>query len=834
MMTPMRSEPVACWAPATRVGRWLPACALVLALSVVWLFAGERGYFYSHVLHDRNTAKNMALVRNLSAQHGFLFHSKRRRADGSVRYELYNRFPLGGFVLTKLAIAPFEGDFAAQLAAARALMLAFFCAAAVFAYLGLARLVGRGVALGATLLAFSSYHMLLYSDAVSNETSPDLFALMLVFHGMVLFEVEGTKRKRRRFWELVGRVVAALLLGWHVYGLLLPYLLFVAVREARAAGRGAGDGATMVGRVGAAAVGALRGRAVLLGALALLFGAGELGYNLAREHMALGGQRALAELPTVGSMFRRTGLREEAGERPWLAYPRWQLQRIGAASVPFALSGGADWDEFAWRASEPLLFWTGLVATFAALAGVAVWRGPRAPPAALALAGFGWTLLVPEHMMLPADQYETMFHVGVPLCLFAALLLLARRLWRPAPGVCAAAAAVIFAASTVALDLRQRDAGEAGVEHAQMAEFDAVAKMIRGRSVWVSTRTEAMDRFVKDRRLVDFYMAGSFVFYADRLAASDREAISALDFVLAFERYDIPELLTPEHRSVFLYRAGADAGAVLAAWREARREERRRLLALTPVARTEWDIYVVPAGGGPGGSGGEKAIRRRAELAYLKAPCTAADTKGFFQLRFTPVGGKAPWGRRMEFESRDFFFHWDGSIVDDKCLMHMPLPAWPVAAAYANQIHPTAGVPSWKAVFRLDVERLRNAFRALRGEPPVARGGFDVYLGRGDKDRNMLRYARVPCVPADMRRRFFLHLVPDAVSALPAASRRRGFANLDFDFGEHGALFDGACFAMLPLPDYDGARVYTGQLDADAGIPAWQVEFALNPAPASR
>ncbi len=798
-------------------GRWrrrLPVCGLLLALSTVWVFIGERNFFYSHVDHDKNTAKNMALVRNLSAERGFLFHSKARRADGSVSYRLYNRFPIGVFVLTKLAITPFEGDLSAQLAAARAVMLAFFCAAAVLAYLGLARLVGsRAVALGATLLGFSSYHLLLYGDAVSNEMSPDLFAVMLVFHGVVLFEVEGGKR---RFWELAARVCVALLLGWHVYGLLLPYLAFVAVREAVGAWHtGAGGAASAARRLAAAVAGVLRGRAVMLAALALLFGAGMLGYNLAREHAALDGRRTLAELPSARSMLLRTGLGEtkyaDAEDRQWPAFPRWQFHRVGAVSVPFALSGDADLDEFAWRDSEaPMLFWIGVIATVGTLAGFAVFRGPKGPLAALALTGFVWALLVPHNVAWVSHQYETMFHVGVPLCLFAALLFLVRRLWRPAPAICAALAVVVFVASNIALGLRQRDAGEAHAQRAQTAEFESAAKTIGGGSVWVHAHTQALNRFVNQRHFVNFYMAGNFL-HIGRLDLFDDKTIGALDFVLAFERYDIPALLTPEHRLVFLYRAGTEAGAVLAAMRQAQREEHGRLGALTPAARTTWDIHIAPAGA-PG---------RGAELAYFKASCTFDDTKGMFRLRVAALGGKAPWGHARELERRGFFFHEHGTMMDDKCVMRVPLPAWPAAAAYAEQLRPAGDVASWRVAFQLDVDRLRDAFHALPEEMPAARGAFDVYLRDG-----VLRYMRAPCAAADVRRRFFLHLVSNA--------GRQSFANLDFDFGEHGALFDGVCLAMLTLPDSNIGRVRTGQVDADAGGEAWRVELAGDAVAAGR
>ena len=807
---------------------WLPPCGLLLALSTVFLFAGERDHFYSYNLHDSNTAKNMALAKNLSARRGFLFLNMRQRADGTVRYALYNRFPIGTFVLIKLAIAPFEGDFAAQLVAARMLMLAFFCAAAALAYLALARLVGsRVVALGATLLAFSSYHLLHYADAVSNEMSVDLFAVMLVFHGMVLFRGDGAPDARGeegRFWQLVGKVCAALLLGWHVYGLLLPFLVLGAVREAAAAWRGSGAAPRkLVWRLRAAAGHVLRGRSVLLGALALLFGTGVLGYNLAREHAALGGKRAVAELPSVRSMLARTGLRETGAssseDLAWPTFLKRQFHRVGATCVPFALSGGVEFDELAWQASAaPWLFYAGMAATLGCFAGLALFRRPRSPPAALALAGFGWAFLVPASTAWSAHQFETMFHVGVPLCLFAAVLLAARRVLRGRVATIGAAASLlIFAKSSVALGLRHLDDGAAQAQRQRMAEFDAIAKTIRGRSVWVATHRRVLDRFLKNSATIDFFTAGSFVHYPQTLDAGDPDFVGTLDFALAFERYSAPALLTPEHGSVFLYEAGAKAAAVLAARRDARRREYRRLNSLAPVARSGFDIHVVP-----GGATGRQAP----ELAYLKASCRADDTAGRFYLRVVPADADLPWGARLGFDRRDFFFLGHGVMVDGGCMMRVPLPEWAVANVVTGQFPPAGAEASWHAAFRLDVDRLRGVLRAARAEAPSARSAFDLYLA-GALRGGVLRYVREPCAPEDVRRRFFLHVVPDAVSALPTARRPSGFANLDFEFGEHGALVDEACVAMLTLPDYNIARVRTGQFDADAGV-AWQVELAAD------
>ena len=254
---PLRSGQITSWYAGRwrRLWRWaqprpaaLPLALLVLALSTLFLFGGDREYFYrggnhdwnsSKVLgrfaggalgdvhdgnHDWNSSKVLALVANWSFRHNLVrFFHQSRDADGSLIYgELYNRFPPGGFVLIKLAILPFgDTDFRAQIYTARMLMLLLFCGAAVLAYHSLARITGsRWDALTATLLAFSSFYLLYYADQIFTEVTIDLFAVMLAFHGMVIFVQEG------RFRQLLVKSCVALLLGWHGYAFLLPFIVF--------------------------------------------------------------------------------------------------------------------------------------------------------------------------------------------------------------------------------------------------------------------------------------------------------------------------------------------------------------------------------------------------------------------------------------------------------------------------------------------------------------------------------------------------------------------------------------------------------------------------------
>ena len=95
---------------------------------------------------------------------------------------------------------------------------------------------------------------------------------------------------------------------------------------------------------------------------------------------------------------------------------------------------------------------------------------------------------------------------------------------------------------------------------------------------------------------------------------------------------------------------------------------------------------------------------------------------------------------------------------------------------------------------------------------PAARSDFALYI-----QDNRLLYLRESCAAADTAAGFFLHIVPEDVTALPADRRAAGFAHRDFDFARWGGPFDGKCLAAVPLPDYPIAAIRTGQ----AGI--WEV-----------
>ena len=194
---------------------------LLAALATLFLPNPDRGLFHRPGLHNGISANHLIVAANMSPARRFAgVEFLTLDKQGAPSYDPYNRFPPGGYLLIKLAMLPFLDDLEARIYAARMLMLVFFAGTAILAQLALVRLTANPwAALTAVFLAFSSYDCLYQSDLVATEAWPALFGVMLTFHGMVVFVQEG------RFRQLLVKACLALLLGWQVLGLLLPFVV---------------------------------------------------------------------------------------------------------------------------------------------------------------------------------------------------------------------------------------------------------------------------------------------------------------------------------------------------------------------------------------------------------------------------------------------------------------------------------------------------------------------------------------------------------------------------------------------------------------------------------
>ena len=505
----------------------LPLLLLLLALSTVFLFGHhDREYFYRPGHHDGISVHYMAVSANLSPEHNFLmFFWETLDGDGARVYAPYSRFPIGGHALIKLVILPFSSSLTQQIYAARMLMLLFFVGAAVLAYLAVFRLASnRWTALTATLLAFSSYYCLYYNDSVSTEGVMDFFGVMLTFHGMVLFVQEG------RFRQLLVKACVALLLGWHVYALLLPFIVFGAAGEL-----------FRTSEHRRPVVALLSSPYLLLGMSSVFFGTLLLGFNLASEYFAMNAT-SVAELSTVKSMLKRFGLNETfnttyADRLAWLPFLKTQFSRVGGMSLPYLLSGYSP-------GTPPVL--PGIAAAFvvlgACLAGLARHGRHRLLMATLAVSGFCWALPM-RHNTFTHD-FESLFYIGIPLVFYCLILQHVHRLYgdRLAAGL-SVAALLVFVLSSFQMSHIGRDE-DAAIGKEVVADFEVIRRLTTGQTVTV-TKPVNDDGFDEVPWSTMYYLGGSVI-----VTNRDRDLA---DFLVTDERLDGMGLLTPQNRRVFLY-----------------------------------------------------------------------------------------------------------------------------------------------------------------------------------------------------------------------------------------------------------------------------------------
>ncbi len=760
----------------------LPLLLLLLALPAAFIFGEGRSYLMRH--YDSTSASSLTQAANLSPQHNFLLFYRQTLDDGGrLAYEPYSRYPIGGYALIKLAILPFDDSLTAQIYAARLLMLVFFAAAVILAWLSLSRIVGDGwVALAATLLPFAAYPTLFFNTMVG-EAMFHLFGIMLAFHGMVVFEQEG------RFRQLLVKSCFALLLGWHVYALLLSFITLGLARQLFSRRLVPVDADIVppspsplhplkerAGRL-------LRSRYLLLGVVTLLFGMGLLAFNLGNEYLSYNGKRAFNDLPTVRSALFRFGADAErniayTSSLSWPNYLEEQLYRINLMSFPYAL---ADWlDLLGHRPSMPLP-WQSVgifILVVGGCLGALLWGGQRMLLATLALFGVLWAVAMRN--LVAFHPFEGIFYIGIPLVLFSVGLgRLCRQLRsRIVPGLAngAAAGLAIIAAALFILSAYQvkdsyYDPAFAEFHAEVVSDFEVIRELTPGKVVFVAVpqALETLKRFAGVREGIHYYLSGSVILFAHQESNYDRA-----DFVITGRREPGPALLTPGNKRMFLYDRAGYTG------------QYGSLVSGEPTARGEFDLYL-----------------RGNALTYLKEPCAREDTAGRFALHLNTRDKFAlPMERwRYGFDNLDFNFDDYGTLFDGKCLITVPLPDY-----HITEIRTGRGSKQ-RTRFPVDyTDEYRDAYPFIADGEPLRRAVFDLYL---QNDR--LYYLKDPCLPADTAARFFLHFVPVNVADLPLERQQHGTDNRDFDFAQRGERFDGKCLARVTLPDYPVHEIRTGQ-----------------------
>ena len=751
-----------------------PLLLLLLALSTVFLFGNDRSYFYRAGGHTEITGNHMAVAANLSPAHNFLgFYRQTLDADGAPTYQPYNRFPIGGYALIKLAMLPFWDDLSAQLYAARLLMLLFFAATAVLAYLSLARLTAhRWIALTATLLTFSSSYCLYYNDMVATEECPDLFGVFLVFHGMVLFVQEG------RFRQLLVKTCLALLLGWHVYALLLP---FVVLGLAGALVKAVRGGINSLGHLTHVTTLLLRSRYLVLGVVALLFGTAVLSVNFANEYFALNGATGLTDLPSVQSMLRRTGQNEalnalKARQLAWPSFLKSQFYRIGGMSLPFSLTGH-DVRDPELGAPLGLQHVLGIVVFCTCLIGLAFVRR-QILWATLVLSGFCWGL--PMRHSTYVHNFESLFYIGLPLVLFSLMLLSIHRLvgHRPVIGL-SVATLMVFVLSGFQMARVGPTAEAAERQKSLMADLEVIRKLTAGKVViFHASRGFGPVRYALAGN-------GTMILIPRQLPLPSNNPpppskSRSIDFIISPYRHE-ETVLTPENRHLFLYDATHARN-----WRIDPIPEGAEALLHAAYREHAIDVYL--------SDNRLYYVRRprRDVAAFLDLP-TPMVGKPFQARLSTPLPHTRPWQWERGSNTNGWDTVADGSSPSDQ---YVPTAA-DVGARLRAHVEYVDGTGQW---VRASTEASNPVVAASIAQPPKHK-----------------------------EPRFFLHVIPVDVNDLPARRKRWKFDNLDFRFSGYRIPHGKRDIAVRELPPYDVARIRTGQFILNNQL--WKAEVSFKEEP---
>ena len=333
--------------------------------------------------------------------------------------------------------------------------------------------------------------------------------------------------------------------------------------------------------------------------------------------------------------------------------------------------------------------------------------------------------------------------------------------------------------------------------------------------------------YVAERQLLEYLLArypdaAPRVWPGNRSALilhpSDRERLvfaarDEADFYLysnpGVERQRLPERLAlhaiKAYGSVIAYIIAPNTDAHRAYYRAAYSDAAANGDLLT---RADFDIYA-----------------HNGELLYLKENCgpltAAAGSSVFLHIFPADPTDLPPRRREFGFENRDFRIIEHSGFFEGKCILKRSLPDYPIARIRTGQ--KAKGEVVWSVDIDLAAHAAAQAVHAriLAGAygNPVVQSRFDLYL----RD-NALAYIKEPCASDDTTARFFLHITPANPADLPAADRERGFANLDFQFADHGAHAGDICVASLDLPNYPIHRIRTGQFVSGEGD-LWRVEF---------
>ena len=222
-----------------------------------------------------------------------------------------------------------------------------------------------------------------------------------------------------------------------------------------------------------------------------------------------------------------------------------------------------------------------------------------------------------------------------------------------------------------------------------------------------------------------------------------------------------------------------------------------------PLIRAYYDVYL-----------------RGRTLTFIREKCQPGDRAAQFGVKIYPARpGQLPGQLAGVSDYQQLYNLAVG--LDGRCLVLIRLPDYPIAhilvgQGYADHLDQAL----WEEGYSFVSPALDDIIAAIRQNPQhhPLRSVFEVFLERGDDNRQRLLYYKPDCSRPEYETPFRLHIYPADPATLSPERQETGFARRDFYLSHYGGWLGGQCFAIVPLPDHPIAAIRTGQADRWDGV----------------
>ena len=361
---------------------------IFIAVSILILQNNQAGFDIGH--HGFLSSHGATLAKNLSGSHNFaMFESVFINSSEEVSYNAYSRFPVTAFLVIKLFMDIFSPDLSMEIIIARQVMNLFFIGSILFVFLSMYELTKSHItALAVTLFSFSSFYLQYYNDMIFNDT-PTLFGFVMTFHGIVMYH------RYQRKKQLFVKAAVGLCLGWHIFSMLLGYILISTIADFYRN--------RSILRI-------LKSDEVKLGFFSLAVGFLMLGFNFANEASMTG--KSITEINSFQSARSRVGQNDTFRKQyeeylEWGRFTKDQLHRIGAMSIPYMFKRSGDFQ----TAGAIILVLSVLACFFAA---------DKLLLLTLLVSGFLWAY--PMRGYTFSHDYQSIYYIGIPIAFYYMIL----------------------------------------------------------------------------------------------------------------------------------------------------------------------------------------------------------------------------------------------------------------------------------------------------------------------------------------------------------------------------------------------------------------------------